>query len=88
MAQAKSELQKENWQEAEELLKRAYFLGGDEAATVEGMAYISLATIHLLEDLWVLLSNRTSRPESQLLAGELMQMAGMYEESLSVLRPF
>ena len=86
MAQANQSYRRKIWQEAEELLKRAYFLGGDEAAIAEGMAYISLATNSPPRgSLGLLLSNLTSRPESQLLAGELMQMAGMYEESLSVL---
>ena len=88
MAQAKSEIQKGNWSEAETLLRRAYFLGGDEAAIAEEMAYISMATNSPPRgSLGLLLSNLTSRPESQLIAGELMQMAGMYEESLTVLRP-
>lgn len=88
ISKARVALLTDEWSEARENLYRAYMYGADEATVVESMAFVSQATgIPNRAKTGRLLASLTSRPESLLLAGELLQMDGFYAESKEVLEP-
>ena len=88
ISKARVDLLTDNWSDARENLYRAYMYGADEATVVESMAFVSQATgIPNRAKTGRLLASLTSRPESLLLAGELLQMDGFYAESKEVLEP-
>ena len=88
ISKGRVEILTDSWDEAREDLYRAYMYGADEATVVESMAFVSQATgIPNRAKTGRLLASLTSRPESLLLAGELLQMDGFYAESKEVLEP-
>jgi tetratricopeptide (TPR) repeat protein len=88
LSQARAYALTDDWEKARSLLEKAYNYGADEATIVEGIAYVSHATgIPNRAKTGRLLASLTSRPESLLLAGELLQMDGYYDESIEVLEP-
>ena len=88
LSQAQASLQVGETERVRELLRRAYLYGADEATIIEGIAYLSLETgIPERGTTGRLLANMTARPESVLLASELLQMDGYFEESVELLMP-
>ena len=88
LSQAQASLQVGETERVRELLRRAYLYGADEATIIEGVSYLSLETgIPERGTTGRLLANMTARPESVLLAGELLQMNGYFEDSFKLLMP-
>lgn len=88
LAKSRANLIQRDWNEARKNLRQAYNYGADETFVVEGMAQISHATgIPSRSNTGRLLASLTSKPEALLLAGELLQMDGRYQEAWEILEP-
>ena len=88
LAKSRANLLQKDWKEARKNLKQAYNYGADETLVVEGMAQISHETgIPSRSNTGRLLASLTSKPEALLLAGELLQMDGRYQEAWEILEP-
>jgi hypothetical protein len=88
LSQAQAALQVKDTKRVRELLKRAYLYGANEATIIEGLSFVSLETGSPSRGVTGrLLANLTARPESVLLAAELLQMEGYFEESYDLLLP-
>lgn len=88
LAKARADLLQRDWDGARENFQKAYRYGADETLVVEGMAHISHATgMPTRSTTGRLLASLTAKPEALLLAGELLQMDGRYQEAWEVLEP-
>lgn len=88
MAKARANLLQKDWSEARKNLQQAYNYGADETLVVEGMAFIAHETgMPSRSKTGRLLASLTSKPEALLLAGELLQMDGRYQEAWEILEP-
>ena len=86
LARARAALACQHWEEARERLREAYRYGARESAVVEGFGVIALATGMPGRALTSrVLSKVTGRPEALLLAAELLQRDGYYQESRPLL---
>lgn len=86
LARARAALACQHWEEARKRLREAYRYGARESAIVEGFGVVSLATGIPGRALTArVLSHVTGRPESLLLAAELLQRDGYYQESRPLL---
>ena len=88
MARARANLLQKDWDEARRNLRQAYNYGADETQVVEGMSFIAHETgMPSRSKTGRLLASLTSKPEALLLAGELLQMDGRYQEAWEILEP-
>ncbi len=88
LAKSKASLLQKDWDTARQNLRQAYSFGAEETLVVEGMAHISHATgLPSRSNTGRLLASLTSKPEALLLAGELLQMDGRYQEAWEILEP-
>ena len=88
MARARANLLQKDWDEARRNLRQAYNYGADETQVVEGVAFIAHETgMPARSKTGRLLASLTSKPEALLLAGELLQMDGRYQEAWEILEP-
>ncbi|MDP6933549.1 MAG: hypothetical protein QGG40_11565 [Myxococcota bacterium] len=86
LGRARAALNTGRWEEARDRLEEAYLAGAREATVVEGMAVVSLATGSPARPAVArALVQSTGRAEAMLLAAELLQREGYYEESLNIL---
>ncbi len=88
MARARANLLQKDWDEARRNLRQAYNYGADETQVVEGMSFIAHETgMPSRSKTGRLLASLTSKPQALLLAGELLQMDGRYQEAWEILEP-
>ncbi len=86
LARGRVALANGGWDEAREHYKAAHRLGASPVAVVEGLAIVSLATgFPSRAPTARALAERAGRPESQLLAAELLQRDGRFAESRPIL---
>ncbi len=87
LARARAALATGRWERAREALRAAWEAGAEDGAVAEGMALVSLGSGDPPPALAArVLAGASASPRERLLAGELLQRAGRYRESLPLLR--